>query len=113
MRVPEVSNAFVSLGLPSLEPMPFMKLTHQVAQKLHGLTEDGSKRVHDLVGLQVIMAEELPFLEDIKPICARLFSCGRGHPGSRLSQDQTKGMHRPPRGFLFSDSRKPSFGVTI
>lgn len=75
MRVPEEASAiFVSLGFPPLDPMPFMKLAHQVAQKLHGLTEDRSERVHDLVDLQVIMSEEPPTLEDVKPICARLFS---------------------------------------
>ena len=76
MRVPkEVSNVFVSPGFSPLNPMPFMKLTHQVAQKLRGLMEDGSECAHDLVDLQVIMAEEPPSLEDIKPICVGLFSC--------------------------------------
>lgn len=51
MRVPkEASDIFVSLGFPPLDPMPFMKLTYQVAQKLHGLTEKGSERAHGLGG---------------------------------------------------------------
>ena len=75
MRIPkEASDIFVSLGFPPLDSVPFMKLAHQVAQKLHGLTENGSERVHDLVDLQVIMREEPPALENIKPICVRLFS---------------------------------------
>lgn len=73
--VPEdVSRIFVALGFPSLDPMPFMKLAHQVAQKLHALTEEGSERVHDLVDLQIIMREDAPDIADIKPLCIRLFS---------------------------------------
>ena len=75
MRVPkEASKVLEALGFPPLGPIPFMKLAHQVAQKLHGLTESGSERVHDLVDLQVIMREEPPDLESIKPLCVRLFS---------------------------------------
>lgn len=75
MRVPEeVSKVFEALGFPPLDPMPFMRLAHQVAQKLHGLTESGSQRVHDLVDLQVIMREDPPALEEVKPLCVRLFS---------------------------------------
>lgn len=75
MLVPEdVSEIFVALGFPSLDPMPFMKLKHQVAQKLHGLTEEGSDRVHDLVDLQIIMREGAVDLASIKPVCIRLFA---------------------------------------
>lgn len=75
MRVPEeASKVFEALGFPPLAPMPFMRLAHQVAQKLHGLTESESDRVHDLVDLQVIMREEPPALEEVKPLCVRLFS---------------------------------------
>lgn len=75
MVVPEAAaKIFAALGFPSLEPMPFMRLTYQVAQKLHGLTESGSERVHDLVDLQVIMREGAPDLESIRPLCIRLFA---------------------------------------
>lgn len=75
MLVPEdVSQMFVALGFPPLNPMPFMKLAHQVAQKLHALTEKDSDRVHDLVDLQIIMREGTPDLETIKPLCIRLFT---------------------------------------
>ena len=47
--------------------MPFMKPTHQVAQELRGLAGDGSKRVRDLVDLQVIIDEEPPSLEGSVP----------------------------------------------
>lgn len=75
MLVPEdVSRMFVALGFPPLDPMPFMKLAHQVAQKLHALTEEGSDRVHDLVDLQIILREDAPDVVAIKPLCIRLFS---------------------------------------
>lgn len=78
MLVPEdVSRMFVALGFPPLDPMPFMKLAHQVAQKLHALTEEGSDRVHDLVDLQIIMREDAPDVAAIKPICIRLFAYRR------------------------------------
>lgn len=75
MLVPEdVSRMFVALGFPPLDPMPFMKLAHQVAQKLHALTEEGSDRVHDLVDLQIIMREDAPDVAAIRPLCVRLFA---------------------------------------
>lgn len=73
--VPEdVSQMFIALGFPPLDPMPFMKLAHQVTQKLHALTKEGSDRVHDLVDLQIIMREDAPDVADIKPLCIRLFA---------------------------------------
>ncbi len=75
MLVPQdASKMLVTLGFPPLDPVPFMKLTHQVAQKIHALTAAGSERVHDLVDLQVIMNENPPDLESIRPVCIRLFS---------------------------------------
>lgn len=74
MLVPEdVSRIFVALGFPPLDPIPFMRLEHQIAQKIHALTEDRSDRVHDLVDLQIIMKEGAPDIKTIKPLCIRLF----------------------------------------
>lgn len=90
MRVPkEASQTLEMLGFPPLAPMPFMKLAHQVAQKLHGLTESGSERVHDLVDLQVIMHEEPPALETVKPLCIRLFSYRDMQPWPPVIEAQT------------------------
>lgn len=69
----ETSEIFEKLGFPPLHPIPFMRLTYQVSQKLHGLTEEGSERVHDLVDLQVIFREEDVDLSEVKAICTRLF----------------------------------------
>ena len=89
MRVPEeASKVFEALGFPPLSSMPFMRLAHQIAQKLHGLTEDGSERVHDLVDLQVIMREEPPALETVKPICVRLFSYRNMQPWPPVIEEQ-------------------------
>lgn len=75
---------FVALGFPPLDPMPFMKLAHQVAQKLHALTAEGSDRVHDMVDLQIIMREDAPDVAYIKPLCIRLFAY-RGGAGMASS----------------------------
>ncbi len=78
MLVPkDAARIFDALGFPPLRPMPFMKLTYQVAQKLHGLTEDGSERAHDLVDLQVIFNEEEIALPEVKSVCLRLFDYRR------------------------------------
>ncbi len=69
----EASEIFEKLGFPPLRPIPFMRLPYQVAQKLHGLTEEGSERVHDLVDLQVIFREEDVDLSEVKAICIKLF----------------------------------------
>lgn len=37
-----VVEAFESIGLPSPGPVPLMPVSHQIAQKLHGLSEPGS-----------------------------------------------------------------------
>lgn len=78
MLVPnDVAQIFAELGFPPLDPIPIMKLEYQVAQKLHGLTEEGSERVHDLVDLQVILREGDVTLADVKAICVRLFDYRR------------------------------------
>lgn len=63
-----------SMGFPPLEPIPLMPLRYQIAQKLHGLTEPGSQRAHDLVDLQIIAANEEIDLGSIKDVCMRLFA---------------------------------------
>lgn len=55
---PDVAKLFEEIGLPQPGPVPLMPLHYQVAQKLHALTEPGSKRAHDLVDLQIITKGE-------------------------------------------------------
>ena len=78
MVVPaDVDSMLFSMGFPPLEPIPLMPLRYQIAQKLHGLTEPGSQRAHDLVDLQIIAANEEIDLGSVKDVCMRLFAYRR------------------------------------
>lgn len=69
----DVSDMFVELGFPRPRPIPLMALHHQIAQKLHALTEPGSMRAHDLIDLQILSARtDLEFTR-IRAACERLF----------------------------------------
>lgn len=52
----ELFDLFVFLALPNPSPIPAMHLEYQIAQKLHGASAPSSKRAHDLIDLQLIMA---------------------------------------------------------
>ena len=71
---PEIVQLFAALGFPSPGPVPLMKLEHQIAQKLHGLSAPGSERAHDLVDLQVIVANGTIDFPATKRTCKRLFA---------------------------------------
>ena len=75
----DVDKYFTELGFPAPAPVPLMTLTHQIAQKLHGLTEPGSDRVRDLVDLQIIVVNSKPDLHKTHEICKRLFSYRKRH----------------------------------
>ena len=51
-----------------------MPLAHQVAQKLHGLSDSGSNRAHDLVDLQLIIAHGGVDFAETRRIAERLFA---------------------------------------
>jgi hypothetical protein len=75
MVVPADADSMLSsMGFPSLEPIPLMPLRYQIAQKLHGLTEPGSQRAHDLVDLQIIASNGEVNLVSVKDVCVRLFA---------------------------------------
>lgn len=75
MVVPADAGFMLSnMGFPPLAPIPLMPLRYQIAQKLHGLTEPGSQRAHDLVDLQIIAANEEVDLGAVKDVCTRLFA---------------------------------------
>ena len=65
---------FAALGLPQPRPVPLMKLNHQVAQKLHGLTDPSQYRPHDLVDLQLIFSQNELDLVLVRKTCERVFS---------------------------------------
>jgi len=70
----EIPKVFESLGFPAPDPVPLMPLEYQIAQKLHGATEDGSERAHDLIDLQIVAVRGLPNLRKLKAVCRRLFA---------------------------------------
>lgn len=75
----ETLSLFRDLGFPDPESVFAMKLDHQVAQKLRGVSCVGSERAHDLIDLQLILQREHVFLPRVKTICQNIF-CGKGCP---------------------------------
>lgn len=75
---PEVQTLFGELGLAAPTPVPVLPLHHQIAQKLHACTEQGSERAHDLVDLQLMA----PLADDVQvgDTARRLFTFRRQHP---------------------------------
>ena len=75
MAIPhEASKMLQALWFPELSPVPLMPLGYQVAQKLHGVSEPGSKRAHDLVDLQLIVNRGVIDYGETRQICERLFA---------------------------------------
>lgn len=77
---PGVAAMFAALGFPAPAPVPLMPIPYQIAQKLHGATAPGSHRVHDLVDLQLILAQGEPDWSKTRAICVRLFNYRRLQP---------------------------------
>ena len=73
----EIVDMFARIGLPAPAPIALMRIHHQIAQKIHGLTEPGSKRAHDLIDLQIIMQQEDVELCLVRETCERLFAYRR------------------------------------
>ena len=73
----EVCEIFTTLGFPIPGKVPLMPCEHQVAQKLHGLTSPGSRRVHDLIDIQLILEHSEIDLSKTRGICIRLFAFRR------------------------------------
>ena len=76
----ELAELFEQLSFPRPRPVPLMKLSYQIAQKLHAVSEDGSTRAHDLIDLQLIMLHSGPDLADVRSKCVRLFDYRRKQP---------------------------------
>lgn len=74
---PDIVAIFEKLGFPAPAPIALMPVTHQVAQKLHGVSEPGSERVHDLIDLQLIARNEEIDYAGTKKACQRLFRARR------------------------------------
>lgn len=49
-----LAGLFTEVGLEEPKPVPVMRADHQVAQKLHAVSNPGSERAKDLVDLQLL-----------------------------------------------------------
>lgn len=70
----DAARLFGALGFDPPLPVPVMRLSHQISQKLHGLSEEESRRAHDLVDLQLIFQKGDIDLAETRSICERLFA---------------------------------------
>lgn len=77
---PDIVDLFARLGFPEPEPVPLMPLHHQVAQKVHALSEPGSKRAHDLIDLQLIASSSGLDYRKTREACRRLFAYRKKQP---------------------------------
>jgi hypothetical protein len=69
----DLASLFTEVGLEAPRPVPVIRADHQVAQKLHAASEEGSERARDLVDLQLLdMHEELDLVR-VAHTCIRLF----------------------------------------
>ena len=68
---------FTEVGLEAPNPLPVMRADHQVAQKLHAVSELASDRARDLVDLQLLDSGEALDLTQVKATCLRLFEYRR------------------------------------
>lgn len=59
-------------GFSGIAPVPVIALHHQIAQKIHASTQEGSERAHDLVDLQLLVNAQSD-LKLIRETCVRLF----------------------------------------
>lgn len=75
----EMAVLFESLGFSPPGPVPLMRLEHQIAQKIHAVSEPGSERAHDLIDLQVIASNSDLNLSVVKRTCVRLFDYRSAH----------------------------------
>jgi hypothetical protein len=80
----DILDVFKNLCLDEPKPIPLMPLTHQVVQKLHGVSEPNSSRAHDLVDLQLIFAHDAVDLKEVSCIAKRLFANRRRQPWPTL-----------------------------
>lgn len=69
----DLSDLFTDVGFDAPQPVPVLRAEHQIAQKLHALSADGSERARDLVDLQLLEQQESLDLATVAATCARLF----------------------------------------
>lgn len=75
----ELADAFEALSFPRPAALHVMRLSYQIAQKLHAVSEPGSERAHDLIDLQLMALHSTLNYLGIREICIRLFKYRRKH----------------------------------
>lgn len=73
----DLAELFTEVGLESPKPVPVMRADHQVAQKLHAVSDESSERARDLVDLQLLDESEDLDLMQVAATCVRLFDYRR------------------------------------
>lgn len=74
---PEAVSILAQLDFPEPGPTPCMRLEHQIAQKLHAVSEPSSERAHDLIDLQIAVAGGGIDYTKTREVCVRLFEYRR------------------------------------
>jgi len=69
----DLVDLFTEVGFEAPRPVPVLRAEHQIAQKLHALSADGSERARDLVDLQLLEQREDLDLSVVAATCGRLF----------------------------------------
>lgn len=75
----DLAECFSKLSFPLPNSLPLMKLSFQIAQKIHGATGERSRRAHDLIDLQLIINESHINLKEVREACERLFKYRKCH----------------------------------
>jgi len=73
----DLAELFTEVGLEMPKPVPVMRSDHQVAQKLHAVSGEGSERARDLVDIQLLSKREDLDLVVVAETCVRLFKYRR------------------------------------
>ena len=73
----DLKELFTEVGLEAPRPVPVMRADHQVAQKLHAVSGEGSERARDLVDLQLLDKREDLDVAQVAATCVRLFDYRR------------------------------------
>lgn len=69
----DLEKIFTEVGLEAPKPVPVMRAEHQIAQKFHAASAEGSERARDLVDLQLLHEGETLHLGQVCTTCVRLF----------------------------------------
>lgn len=73
----EINSWFEVCGLPIPNPVPVIRVHHQIAQKIHALASNPLERIHDVVDLQVIFSNQDIDQTTTANTCVRLFKSRR------------------------------------